>query len=164
MSTSWLRPSGRTSPARSISLRACPAIRVPVTLGGADLIGLSGRGNRGPRRLRGLGRPCGCAAGGSDSRAGGGRSWGRGAGGPWVRGPIREGTLDGPAEQLQARRVELVGPLADPVGVLEPLVQLERERLAREQDEVGRAVDTGQVLLGAVGGRDQADAGRARQR
>ena len=78
-------------------------------------------------------------------------------------GPFRLGMLDRPAEQLQTRRVELVEPLADPLRAGEPLVEAEGQRLARQEDEVGLALDDRDRVRVADGGRDDLHPGRARQ-
>ena len=49
--------------------------------------------------------------------------------------------LDGAAEELQARRVELVRPVAQPLRAVEPLVEAEAQGLARDEDDVGGLVD-----------------------
>jgi len=56
--------------------------------------------------------------------------------------------LDRATEQLDPGRVELVRPAADPLGPVEALVEPVRDRLARQQDDVGGPVDQVEVLLG----------------
>src|SRR5205814_8338566 len=73
----------------------------------------------------------------------------------------RKGPVDCSTEELQARRIEFVGPLPDALRPLELLVETKRQRLAREEDEVGLAVDPSEIVLRSVRGGDDADTGRA---
>src|SRR4051794_36820045 len=49
--------------------------------------------------------------------------------------------LDRATEKLETRWIELVRPAADSLRPIEPLLEAVRDRLAREEDHVGRPVD-----------------------
>ena len=61
------------------------------------------------------------------------------------RAAVRDDVLDGPAQQLQTGRVELVRPRADALRVGERARRGPRLGLARQQDQVRRAVDEGRA-------------------
>ena len=79
---------------------------------------------------------------------------------PAARG---DDVLDRAAEQLEPGRVELVRPAPDPLGPLEPAFQAVGDRLAGQEDDVGRAVDQVELPVAVDRRRQQLDAGRPRQ-
>src|SRR3954447_25730664 len=61
--------------------------------------------------------------------------------------PRLSGVLDRAAKDLDARRVELVRPRSDALAPRELPIEAFGERLARHQDQVGRAVDERESLF-----------------
>ena len=61
------------------------------------------------------------------------------------------GVFDGAAKELEARRIELVGPLAKPVRSVEALVDPESNCLARQRGSRLRSGDDVDVVFGTLG-------------
>ena len=75
----------------------------------------------------------------------------------------RVDALERPAEELEARGVELVGPLAQPLRPVEARVEAQGHRLARQEDDVGLAVDLVELGLRVRDGGHDLHALRAAQ-
>src|SRR3954451_13798259 len=103
-----------------------------------------------------------CPECGTSGAAGSGRGGLRGAG-RGVSWPRRRNVLDGPPEELETGRVEVVAPRTDALGPGEASVEAGGKCLARHEDEVGTRIDPLDGVVVADERRDELDAGRAGQ-